>query len=83
MIGKLQAKSGYIKTMIDKLEIEVETEQRLRYVPIIACIFLTLGSGWFSLFQSGGTKKTSVVPNCSKAMAFQKDIQLVRAVPAS
>lgn len=55
----------------------------MRYLPVIACIFLTRSSGWFVLFHSGGTPKTSVVPNCSRAIAFQKDIHVVRASPAS
>lgn len=56
----------------------------MRHVlPKIACAFLKFGSGWFSLFHNGGTAKTSVVPNCSNAMAFQKDTQVVRVSPAS
>jgi hypothetical protein len=52
-------------------------------LPSMACAFLNLGSGWFSLFHNGGTAKTSVVPNCSKAMAFQNETHVVRVSPAS
>lgn len=60
-----------------------KASHRSKSIPSIARDFLTVGSGWFSLFQSGGTPKTNVVPNCSRAMPFQKEIQVVRTSPAS
>lgn len=69
-------------TSVDDKDWEI-VGMNMRYIPVIACIFLTRSSGWFVLFHSGGTPKTRVVPNCSRAIAFQKDIHVVRASPAS
>jgi hypothetical protein len=57
--------------------------RRLLDVPNIAVAFLKFGSGSFSFFHSGGTANTKVVPHCNKATAFQNEIHVVRASPAS
>jgi hypothetical protein len=65
-----------------------DVERRLKErdgndLPPRAWSFRMYPFGWFSFQYSMGVMKTTQVPNCSKATAFQKATNVVRVSPAS